>query len=55
MNRLIESARERDIERMYTIESAENAKVREVARALGFRCEVYPGDPTLLLYNLDLQ
>ncbi|WP_308367418.1 MULTISPECIES: GNAT family N-acetyltransferase [unclassified Microbulbifer] len=55
MNLLIDSARDRGIKRMYTIESAGNAKVRKVARTLGFRCEAYPGDPTLLLYNLDLQ
>lgn len=55
MNRLIESARSHGIGRIYSIDSAENFKIRDVARAMGFECHTDPNDATQVIYSLDLR
>ena len=54
LNRLIESARARGIEHLYSIDSAVNTRLRDVARAMGWHCRADPKDPTLVIYTLDL-
>lgn len=54
LNRLIESARARGVERLYSIDSAENFKLREVARNMGWECVPDPEDHTQVIYRLDL-
>ncbi|TLM76442.1 GNAT family N-acetyltransferase [Microbulbifer harenosus] len=54
LNRLIESARARGIDHLYSIDSASNAKLREVARNMGWDCRTDPEDHTQVIYTLDL-
>lgn len=54
LNRLIESARARGIEHLYSIDSASNSKLREVARNMGWDCRSDPEDHTQVIYTLDL-
>lgn len=54
LNRLIESARARGIEHLYSIDSAANAKLRQVARDMGWECRTDPEDHTQVIYTLDL-
>ncbi|WOX05620.1 GNAT family N-acetyltransferase [Microbulbifer pacificus] len=54
INRLIESARARGIEHLYSIDSAANSRLREVARNMGWDCRTDPGDHTQVIYTLDL-
>ncbi|WP_193162097.1 GNAT family N-acetyltransferase [Microbulbifer hainanensis] len=55
LQQLIDVARARGIEIMYSIESADNIKVKKFAHAMGFVCKADPRDYTLLTYTLDLQ
>ncbi|WP_067104457.1 MULTISPECIES: GNAT family N-acetyltransferase [Microbulbifer] len=54
INRLIESARARGISRLYSIDSAENHKLQEVARNMGWECHTDPGDATQVIYSMQL-
>ena len=54
LNRLIESARARGIDHLYSIDSAENAKLRQVAREMGWDSRTDPEDHTQVIYTLDL-
>lgn len=54
INRLIETARARGIQRLYSIDSAENAKLREVARNMGWEVHTDPDNHTQVIYTLDL-
>ncbi|WP_193164241.1 GNAT family N-acetyltransferase [Microbulbifer hainanensis] len=54
LNRLIESARARGIDHLYSIDSAENAKLRQVAGDMGWDCRSDPEDHTQVIYTLDL-
>lgn len=54
LNRLIETAVARGIERLYSIDSAENAKLREVARNMGWKVDTDPDNHTQVIYSLDL-
>lgn len=55
LQRLIDRAREHGLERIYSIESADNVRVKRFAGEMGFECEADPRDYTLLTYTLDLQ
>ena len=55
MHRLIETARERGIERMYSIDANDNQDMRELAEHLGFSRKVDPDDPTLVIHTLDIK
>ncbi|WP_346837716.1 GNAT family N-acetyltransferase [Microbulbifer sp. SAOS-129_SWC] len=54
LQHLIHSARDRGCDTMYSIESADNSKVKNFARTMGFVCKADPRDYTLLTYTLDL-
>lgn len=54
LNRLIETARARGIDQLYSIDSAVNTRLRDVAVAMGWTCRADPKDPTLVVYTLDL-
>ncbi|WP_226661513.1 GNAT family N-acetyltransferase [Microbulbifer aggregans] len=54
LNRLIESARARGIENLYSIDSAANSRLREVARNMGWDCRTDPEDHTQVIYTRDL-
>ena len=55
MRHLIDVARERGIECMYSMDAAENAGMRELAEHLGFRRIADPNDRTQVLHTLDLK
>jgi len=55
MQQLIEIARARGIECMYSLDTAENAAMREMATHLGFTRKPDPHDATLVLHCLDLK
>ena len=54
MTHLIEVARDRGIETMYSLDAAENAAMTELARFLGFTSRIDHDDPTLLVHSLRL-
>jgi len=54
IDRLIESARARGLRRLYSIDSAENFKLREVAQHLGWTLRTDPDDHTQVLFELEL-
>ncbi|SEA09275.1 GNAT family N-acetyltransferase [Microbulbifer marinus] len=54
LQRLIDSAREHNLDRIYSIESADNVRVKGFAKSMGFSCKADPRDYTLLTYSLDL-
>ena len=54
MQHLIALARARGIQCMYSIDSADNAGMRELAEHLGFRRKPDPDDATQVLHVLDL-
>lgn len=54
LNRLVESARSRGIDHLYSIDSAANAKLRQVAREMGWDCRTDPEDHAQVIYTLDL-
>jgi len=55
MQHLIEAARQRGIECMYSIDAAGNNGMRELAEHLGFKRKRDPADATQVLHVLDLQ
>ncbi|MCX2781104.1 GNAT family N-acetyltransferase [Microbulbifer thermotolerans] len=55
LQRLIDKAREYGLERIYSIESADNMRVKRFAGEMGFECKADPRDYTLLTYTLHLQ
>jgi GNAT superfamily N-acetyltransferase len=55
MQQLIEIARARGVECMYSIDAADNDRMRELAAHLGFTRKADPTDPTLALHCLDLK
>ncbi len=55
LQRLIDKAREHGLERIYSIESADNVRVKHFAGEMGFECKADPRDYTLLTYTLDLR
>ncbi|MBB5210397.1 GNAT family N-acetyltransferase [Microbulbifer hydrolyticus] len=54
LDRLIESARARGIEHLYSIDSASNNRLSEVARHMGWERRSDPQDSTQVIYTLDL-
>ncbi|WP_237056395.1 GNAT family N-acetyltransferase [Microbulbifer sediminum] len=54
LDRLIESARARGIEHLYSIDSAANNRLRRVAQAMGWDCRTDPENHTQVIYTLDL-
>lgn len=54
MNHLVDTARARGIRRMYSIDSAENTHMNDLARHLGFRTSADPDDSTQVIHQLDL-
>jgi GNAT superfamily N-acetyltransferase len=55
MRHLIEVARARGIRTMYSLDSAENVEMRELAAYLGFGTRLDPRDRTLCVHSLELQ
>jgi GNAT superfamily N-acetyltransferase len=55
MFHLIEVARERGIECMYSVDAAGNTGMQELAAHLGFRRKADPTDATQVLHTLDLK
>jgi N-acetylglutamate synthase-like GNAT family acetyltransferase len=55
MRHLIAVARSLGIERMVSIDDAQNVQMRELANYLGFSCRVDPDDPTQVLHELTLR
>jgi RimJ/RimL family protein N-acetyltransferase len=55
MHRLIDTARARGLERMYSIDANDNQGMRDLAEHLGFRRTVDPEDPTLVIHTLDMK
>lgn len=54
MHHLIDIARERGVRRMYSIDSTENHKMRELAAACGFERAVNPDFPSEAIHSLKL-
>lgn len=54
MKRLIEVARRRGIERLYSTDAADNHAMRDLATHLGFSCKPDPDDATQVVHSLDL-
>lgn len=54
MQHLIEVARARGIRRMVSIDSAENARMQDLANYLGFETRVDPDDASQVIHELDL-
>lgn len=54
MRHLIEVARARGMHRMYSVDSAENLRMRDLARFLGFHTRVDPDDPSQVIHELAL-
>ncbi|SDZ81114.1 GNAT family N-acetyltransferase [Microbulbifer marinus] len=54
VSRLIESARARGIQRLYSTDAADNHKLNEIARKFGWECHSDPKDPTQVIYSFDL-
>jgi GNAT superfamily N-acetyltransferase len=55
MRHLIDLARERGVECMYSVDAADNAAMRELAAHLGFTRKPDPSDATQVLHTLDLK
>jgi GNAT superfamily N-acetyltransferase len=55
MKHLIEVARTRGIRRMTSIDLAENTRMQDLARYLGFSTRADPDDATQVIHELDLQ
>lgn len=54
MQRLIDAARQRGIHMLYSIDSAENYEMKDLAKSLGFECAPDPGDSTQVIHRLSL-
>jgi GNAT superfamily N-acetyltransferase len=55
MQHLIEVARHRGIESMYSVDAAENPAMHDLATHLGFRCQRDPGNAAQVVHTLDLK
>ncbi len=55
MRHLIDTARARGLQRMYSIDANDNVRMRELAEHLGFERRVDPEDPTLVIHTLELK
>lgn len=55
MQELIEIARQRGMETMYSIDSCGNTGMRELAEHLGFQRSTDPNDATQVVHSLDLR
>lgn len=55
MRHLIEIARQRGYQRMYSIDARDNENMRALAEFLGFRRQADPDDPTQVVHSLDLR
>lgn len=55
MRHLIELAREQGVEHLYSLDSAENRPMQELAAHLGFQRRVDSDDPTLVEHRLELR
>ncbi|WP_323846676.1 GNAT family N-acetyltransferase [Microbulbifer magnicolonia] len=55
LQRLIDAACEHGLERIYSIDAADNMRAHDFAKSMGFQCTADPRDYTLLTYTLDLQ
>lgn len=55
MRHLIEIARQRGIRTMYSIDSAENVAMADLARHLGFKSHIDPEDASQCIHSLELQ
>lgn len=55
MQHLIEVARRRGIESMYSVDAAENPAMHDLAMHLGFTCRHDPENATQVLHTLDLK
>lgn len=55
MQHLIDTARQRGIRHMYSIDASENQAMRELAGYLGFQRTADPDDATLVIHTLDLR
>jgi GNAT superfamily N-acetyltransferase len=54
MRHLIDVARQRGIKQMYSIDSANNYRMRELAQSLGFERKVDPSYPSEAIHTLAL-
>lgn len=54
MRHLIDVARARGIRRMFSIDSAENVQMQDLARHLGFDTRIDPDDASQVIHELDL-
>ncbi len=54
MRHLIDTARQRGIERMYSIDASDNERMRELAQQLGFQRHTDSEDPVLVIHTLAL-
>lgn len=54
LNRLIETARARGIERLYSLDAADNLPLNKFAQKHGWDCHLDPDDHTQVIYSLDL-
>ena len=55
MKHLIDMAREKGIRRMYSLDSAENVQMNDLARFLGFTARVDPDGAAQVIHELELQ
>lgn len=55
MRHLIETARQHGLQQMYSMDTAANSAMHELARFLGFSSRQDPTDPTQILHTLQLQ
>lgn len=54
MKHLIEVARERGMRRMYSIDSIDNTRMRDLAQYLGFETRADPDDASQVIHELEL-
>jgi len=54
MRHLIHVARKQSLTRMFSIDDVNNEPMRELAKYLGFKCELHPDDPKTVVYSLAL-
>jgi GNAT superfamily N-acetyltransferase len=54
MRHLIHVARTHNLTRMFSMDDVTNEPMRELAKFLGFKCELHPEDPKTVVYSLDL-
>lgn len=55
LRHLIDYARARGVPRLYSLDAANNVRMRELARAVGFAEQPDPNDVNQVIYSLDLR